>query len=271
MNTETSYKDKITIITFTHLWRDAPSTKLIEKTFDSIYNNINIKGCRHIINYDKKEDSEKSNNYYNNLLKLKNKYNSNIEITTYNTNDNKRSKIYSNLVEMCNTPYIILWEHDFILEKRIDIDSIVNSMDKYNDINFIKFNKRENKTYGNIDKWMESDKEHDIPLIKFCGYTGNPHIERRKWFLRYCKPLINIVFVNKRNSIERAMNKDIMRRRAKFGFDRTHKFLGTYIYGEMNEERYVNSLDEFKSIEAWGSKKPSDKWLKGEYTNECRI
>ena len=260
MNMSTSYKDKITIVTFTHLWKNAPSTELIEKTLDSIYSFMDINGCRHIINYDKKGDSEREEQYLENLNKLKYKYNNNIKITTYNTISKKRSYIYSEIVEKCDTKYIILWEHDFILEREIDIKSIVECMDKNNDINYIRFSKREIIPQGNIDGWMEEDNTRSIPLVKFCGYTGNPHIERRDWFIKYCKPLIYNVFVQKRNSIERAMNKDIMRRKDKYGFNKTHNFIGTYIYGKIGDDRFVNPSTMYKSREAWGNKKPKKEW-----------
>jgi len=260
MSTSTSYKDKITIITFTHLWRNAPSTKLIERMLDSIYSFMDIDNCKHIINYDKKGDSEREEQYLKNLNTLKDKFNNNIKITTHNTLSKKRSYIYSELVEKCNTKYIILWEHDFILEKYIDIEKIVKMMDKNNEINYIKFNKRDTHPTNGIDKWLEDENNFEVPLVKFCGYNGNPHIERREWFLKYCKPLIYNIPILKKNSIERAMNKDIMRRRKRFGFDKTHKFLGTYIYGSVGDKRYVNSLDIYKSKEAWGNKNPNKKW-----------
>jgi len=260
MSTQTSYKDKITIITFTHLWKNAPKISLIDKTLKSIYSNMDIRNCKHIINFDKKDDSKRSREYLKNLNSLKDKYNRNIEITTYNTIYSKRSYIYTRLVKESNTPYIILWEHDFVLERKIDIKKIIEVMDKCDNINFIRFNKRKTAPYGNIDKWMEEDNRYEIPLVKFCGYTGNPHVERKEWFINYCKPLIHRIKVQKRNSIERAMNIDIMDRRNNFGFSKTHEFLGTYIYGSMNEERYVKSLDEYKSKEAWGGKTPSKEW-----------
>ena len=256
----TSYKDEISIITFTHLWKDAPSTELIENMLDSIYKYIDISNCRHIINYDKKGVSEREEEYLSNLQKLKDIYNPNIEITTYTTSHKNRSEIYADLVENCDTKYVILWEHDFILERDIDIQSIIECMDNYSNINYIRFSKRELVAQGNIDKWMVNDTECPIPLVKFCGYTGNPHIERREWFLSYCKPLIHKIFVNKRNSIERAMNRDIMSRREKHGFEKTHEFLGTYAYGRLGDKRFVNPSTMFKSKEAWGNKKPKKEW-----------
>lgn len=272
-------KDKLTIITFTHCWLYAPSTSLIESTLDSIYNNIKLDGVRHIINFDMKVYDDKSKQYLTNLNNLKEKYNKNIEIHTFNTVYDKRSIVYSKLMELVKTPYILMWEHDFVLEKKLDIEKIINTMDKYQNINFIRFNKRDNISikeerkgqyqlgdyitylYRPIDYWMETEKDiTDIPLIKFCGYGGVPHIERVSWFFDYCNPLIQSKPAVKHNSIERAIHFDIYKKRDELGFEQTHKLLGTYIYGVLGESRYVHSLDEFKSKEAWGNKQPSNAW-----------
>jgi hypothetical protein len=241
---------------------------------------MNIRECRHIINYDMKEHEEKHRKYLYNLHKLKEKYNNNIEITTLNTLKDKRAVVYSKLVRKVRTPYILMWEHDFILERVIDLNKIVDSMDKYKSINFIRFNKRDNypiervdigkfklgnyytSFYRPLDYWMKEETNiKDIPLIKFCGYGGVPHIERREWFNRYCRPLITLNPAEKHNSIERAVNFDIYEKRQLLGFDRAHEMLGTYIYGRLGDKGYVKSLDEFKSREAWGDKKPSKEWL----------
>ena len=259
MNTKIS--SRLTIITFTHFWKNAPSTELIERTFDSIYSNMDIKGCEHIINYDMKEESVESKEYLNNLINLKNKYNPNIKVTTHGTTDTRRSYIYSGLVKRAKTPYIMLWEHDFILKKKVDLERILDALDNNNNINFIRFNKRKTEPQGRIDKWMEPETNiKDIPLVRFCGYTGNPHIERKNWFIKYCKPLILSIPVKKKNSIERAMNIDIMKRRDEYGIEDTHKFLGSFIYGDIGEDKYVESLEEFKSREAWGDKEPNKEW-----------
>jgi len=261
-------KNKITIITFTHFWREAPSTYLIESMLDSIYSKMDINECRHIINYDMKERTPKHLEYLENLKLLKHKYNNNIEITTYNTLRHKRSFVYIKLVEKCDTPYILFWEHDFILKKAVPILKILDTMDKHNNIKYIRFNKRQNKTtqskdnkHKPIDYWIEKEEDiTEIPLLKVCGYGGLPHIEKRDWFLDYCKPLMLNIHIIKQNDLTRAVNKEIYRLRESIGFNETHKQIGTYIYGYMLEDAYVESLDQFKSLEAWGNKTPNKKW-----------
>jgi len=261
-------KDKLTIVTFTHYWTHAPSTELIENTFDSIYSRLSFKGCRHIINYDMPEDNEKYREYYNNLLKLKDKYNSNIEITTQSIKNKKRSYIYSEIVDTINTPYVLFWEHDFILLKDIDITKIVNVMDNNKNINYIKFNKRKTtqtkskigKEHITIDGWLEDENIYDIPLTKTCGYSGIPHIERVDWFKSFCKKLIYTIPVKKQTSIERAMNIYLINKRKRFDENILHSKLGLYIYGNIGDGRIVEEITDFKSRVAWGSKEPNKEW-----------
>lgn len=261
--------NKLTIVTFTHYWTHAPSTELIEKTFNSIYNKLPIEGCRHIINYDMPEDNEKYREYYNNLVKLKKKYNPNIEIITQSVKHKKRSYIYSEIVDTITTPYILFWEHDFVLLKNINIERIIKSMDKNHNINYIKFNKRKTEPTVSkkhpdsvtIDGWLQKESNiTDIPLVKTCGYSGVPHIERTEWFKTFCKRLIYNIQVNKQTSIERAMNIWIMFRRKKLGEEKLHPKLGMYILGKIGEDKYVEELHDFKSREAWGSKEPNEEW-----------
>ena len=261
-----SFKDKLTIVTFTNFWKEAPSTWLIEKTFDSLYKNIEgLKECRHIINFDMKNVDSEQGQYLFNLVKLKEKYNKNIEVMYKNTITKQRSKVYADIVNMIDTPYILFWEHDFILQKSIPLDSIIKVMDSDNGINYIRFNKRENQKaskINSIDGWFEQDPIKPIPLIKFCGYSGNPHIERTSWFNSFCRPLINNIPVKKKNSIERAMNLYILKEKRKRRPDDIHKEVGSYVYGNIGDSAYVKSLDIYKSKEAWGSKNPSEKWKK---------
>jgi len=263
-------KDKITIVTFTHYWTNAPSTELIDKTFDSLYSRLPLTDCRHIINYDMPENNKKYREYYNNLLKLKDKYNKNIEITTFSIKNKKRSYIYSDIVDTITTPYVILWEHDFVLLRDIDLESIINAMDYHEEINYIKFNKRINKptinrrdsTKKTIDGWLEKEDRYEIPLLKTCGYSGSPHIERVSWFKCVCKKLIYTIPVNKQTSIERAINKWLFHKRNRFGEKKFHNKVGLYIYGNINDKPYVKEIYDYKSKEAWGNKLPSKTWRK---------
>ncbi len=263
-------KDKVTIVTFTHYWTHAPSTELIEETFDSLYGKLPLKGCRHIINYDMPEVNEKYMEYYDNLWKLRDKYNPNIEINTETVKYKRRSYIYSDIVDTIKTPYVLFWEHDFLLLREIDIENIIQSMDEDESINCIRFNKRKTeptKPRKNpkgipIDSWLEQDNRININLVKTCGYSGAPHIERVEWFKTFCKKLIYSLQVKKKTSIERAINIWLTLQRKRRGEDWVHSKTGIYLYGKMGDNAYIKEITEFKSKQAWGDKAPNEEWKK---------
>jgi hypothetical protein len=86
------------------------------------------------------------------------------------------------MLDNCNTEYFLFLEHDWEFIYDIDVTSVINCMDKYNHISYIKFNRLLPKeTDWNLEEGgcFENETEiTDIPLIKISYFSGNPHIMR---------------------------------------------------------------------------------------------
>ncbi|NRG18596.1 hypothetical protein HPQ64_12940 [Rhizobiales bacterium] len=95
-------------------------------------------------------------------------------------------------IEMCEAPYAIQLEHDFVfVGRRIDhsIDEILAGMRRLG-INYLKFNKRANRVRG-YDHFMVQAGDEVLPVCRINGRSNNPQIVEIDYYRRMVVPLLD--------------------------------------------------------------------------------
>ena len=246
--------DRVTILTTTHYRASAhrlhagypanhdrqfTHTDLIGGVIKSLYKRINCSNLKHTISLDHDENNDGSNEYLNNLNKLKDVY-PNLNVIKTN-----KGIYYSikNLIESVETDYYLWWEHDWEFKKNMSIQQFVDIMDKYENINYIRFNKR-NTVRAACDShlWEANTAKDDMKLTGTSCWSNNPYFGRKskmmEWYDMMDKeesnfhPTIELLLQNK-------MRSDI----STFGEKEVEKIWGVYIYGEIGGEQLINHLN----------------------------
>ena len=204
-----SLKNKITILTPTHSFKvetsgglkgylntvpSAPSTSLVTKGIDSIYKYTNLKGCRHIIGLDHK-GSRLDEVYHNNLKKLKDdaRYESlRILRSSCPTRDPKitATTLFLLLRDLVETDYFLMWEHDWEFITEIDMEGVIEVMDKYEFINYVRFGAGVNEKNDLHFHLEQEERVPEMPLLRSPSWSGNPHMCRTSTWKNWWKKLV---------------------------------------------------------------------------------
>jgi hypothetical protein len=237
-------KNYITVITTTTYNKKSPSTEIIEESINSFIDRTGFSDFRHLIYYDKYRDSKLMDKYQENLENLKDKY-KNVEVyTCKDVHGLGGGFIY--LFNKVKTPYIIFIEHDWLFLKDIDLETVINVMEKYNYVNYIRFNKRKT-VHTNLDnKLEEEDRIKELPLTRVWNFFGNPFIARTSFIKEMCLRHF------KENAGKRGLGGEItplIQNDAKeIGWEESHKKWGTYIYGEKGHEKMIWHIDGRREV-----------------------
>ena len=251
-------KDKVTILTTTHfeasahrISKDYPGnhdrkythTNLIKGVMNGLYEKIGTSDLRHIISLDHNPDSKGSNEYLDNLNKLSEEY-ENLEIIT--TTDGIYHSI-KNLTHSVETDYYLWFEHDWQFNEEIDLSKYVEVMEKYNYINYIRFNKRANVSTGSWgDKVLwESPEISEMNLIKTTQWSNNPYFGRASKMRDWYKILDDKISdgVDFHPTIELQLTRMYESHIHQYGIKSANKEWGIFIYGKMGESARVHHLN----------------------------
>ena len=239
----------LTISIPTHILPSAPSTEVIEKTICSIRSNfIGVEKCKFVIYCDSREESSVKDLYIKNLNNIKN-----IRVV-----DTLRSSLQENylkgLIDSV-TPFVFCCEHDWIFLREVDTPKLIKAMVKYNFINFVRFNLRNNDelqrdvcdTGGPMPPNWREEAVQDLrvteqPLIKTHSTATHPHVLRRDKFLKDWLAIaetrgdaVGQIEMN----LFRAYTKDI----STMGFTSAHKKWGVYNYGAKSDSKIIEHSD----------------------------
>ncbi len=138
--------------------------------------------------------------------------------------------------------YVFYMQEDWEFERPIDIDQITHTMDKFNRINLIYFNKIRNS--GVINKTEQ--REYNFDRLKCCLYHGwaflpgiwrLPHV-RKYWTYATHKPEGN--FTNNFGSHDQRLSVDYC-----------EKKIGAYIYGPQGDSRYIRHIGNDWRMAQW--------------------
>jgi hypothetical protein len=246
-------KKRITILTTTHYRASAhrlldsygrnhdrkfTHTKLIEVVIKDLYDKIGSNDINHIISLDHDSNNDGSNEYLNNLLKLEKIYpNLKIIYTEGGIYDSIR-----NLINHADTDYYLYWEHDWEFVNNMDLNEFISLMDKYENINYIRFNKRHNVAVACDYNLWDTDDIPEMNLLRTSGWSQNPYVGRKSKMLDWIKmmdeteedfdPTIELFLQTK-------MRDDIKN----MGIDRASDEWGVFLYGNLNDASTVSHLN----------------------------
>lgn len=262
-----SLLDKITILTPTHSFKietsgkflgyintvpSAPSTRLVEKGFRSIYRHTHLKGCRHILGLDHKGQPI-DEAYFHNLKTLEGAtseqtpFYPNLEVFSSfcGTTDPKitATKLFTTLRSMVETEYFLMWEHDWEFTVDIDFEKIIAAMDEHEFINYVRFNQHQNTEgyKGSCDKYLEKEtRVENVPLLRTNEWSGNPHICRTNTWKHWWK---NLVYSTPYCYVESSIKDSYHYAVEKWGWEETKGHWGVYIYGEKDQPPTIKHTD----------------------------
>ena len=222
-----------------------PSIDIIKKTILSL-NKINYSGERKIkviLAHDYSDD----NNYKKYLYNLKiycNSINKNQDKFNYTIVErNNRGYLVgniSNALKYVDSKYILIVQHDFRFVRHIDIQSIIQDMEKYPKLIYVRFNKRSNLSRGfdsdGTNKvWNKYNIKGNNNYISTSGWSDNNHLTTTEYYKNVVMKLCN-----KEKFMEKVMNK---LNKLKKGIE-----INTFIYGTINHNRIIEHMDGKKSL-----------------------
>jgi len=218
-----------------------PSLYIIKKTIISL-NKINYNGEKkikvilahdHSNNSDYKKYLDNLNNYCNKINKEQNKFN---YIIVKRNNHGYLVGNIENALKYVDSKYILLVQHDFRFVRDIDIQSILEDMEKYPKLIYVRFNKRTNlhrgfdKNENNDLVWNKYNIQGNNEYISTSGWSDNNHLTTTEYYkntiMKLCK---NVDFMEKKMNDLNKLKKG--------------EEINTFIYGPVKHPRIIEHLD----------------------------
>ncbi len=231
-------KDRLTIVTTTHLLPSAPSVSVLRKTVAILRKSMNVEGCRHLVYYDQPADGgPRQEKYLANLERLAASH-------ALELNVRPRSGLKKNLIEAIGattTPYMMFLEHDWAFRRPVKIETLLDVFDKYDHVNHVRFNMHNNDSYFMWDHLIEpEDRIKEIPLTRTSAWSNQAHVARvSKWreeWLDIIGPEPDVRSYGVEEKLYWAYGRDIFTK----GFHVAHPHWGTYLYGGMHARPFVH-------------------------------
>jgi len=245
----------LTIVTTTSPIKTNPSTDLIEKSIQSLYNVKAFIDCKKIIVFDNVEEEDLSfyPNYNKTLSEIKQDYGEfkkNIENLVKNSPYFKDTKLLfldsrkgqawalEEAFKLVDTKYVFLHQHDFVFLEDFDVNGIMKTMDENTSIKVVRACNGENRPNyfdGPVDSKVNGVSY--VPLVRSFRFSDNEHLTTVDYYKEHIFPLVTYKcfaehfvmspdFVQKRNEIEK-----------------NHDVWGIYIYGKMGQKTNLKHLD----------------------------
>jgi hypothetical protein len=174
-----------------------------------------------------------------------------------------------------DTKYILFLEHDWKFVQNIPVYKLLDIMNKYKQVNYIRFNKRKNKE-KNWDTIVEEDENKPLPLCAVSSYSNNPHIARKSTYqewIRNSEPTISTLrdkfnrvngpvykrlaevcrvatekyllsqpHVAQFEGVEFVLDTKYKKRIEEVGFQQAHSEWGIYLYGAEGAGPFIQHL-----------------------------
>lgn len=242
---------RVSILMPTSITPSAPSIRLVKTSLDSILTQWPLYESQIIIHCDLPKDPQP--NEYKYLFNLQKwARHSDLNILILNTIHGGLKKGYIKLINKAQTPFILFWEHDwvFVMGHTPDLKKLLNVFDKYNFVNYIRFNKRSNRIIGWDTRLKTEPRIKEIELLKTWNISNNPHLARtnvvrNEWlpYLRRDKKRTSYGRMSGPWGVEDAYNKYVQLQEKRLGYERAHEKWGTYLYGALGHDPVVQHID----------------------------
>lgn len=253
-----------------------PSCGIVEETIHSMRTDLGISHSNSdkpilIYNHPRDGETTESQEYKDNLKKLADRCT--LDLHVIPNNGLRDALLYA--LERVDTELVLFLEHDWVFTQKIPIDEIISVIGADSKINYIRFNKMKNRSYGrDWDTIVKPDKSRSVPLCRVSSFSNNPHIAVKvpyeKWVKNSEPDLAHLlrgirrnkggyrirdlyriakemVFTNKPqirgwNTVEYVIDTKYKQKIRDKGFEQAHTEMGTYLYGDKNEGPFVRHL-----------------------------
>ncbi len=258
-----SINDKITICIFTHIVNvdTNPFLKndMLIRTIKSVKVDLGLIDVKYEIYCDAvmmKNYPELTKEYYDNIrTMIEDAGLSDLDIEIVEETGETLRGNWECAANNVQTPYLMFLEHDWEFIYPLDMKKIINTLDKYEKISYLKFNRfpldgRPYPSFTHWEKFFETENgfpEAEIPLSKISFFSGYPHIMRVSAIKDFYIPILEL---NGGKPIGRShLEKDIKpiteRCITEYGNKETHDMWGTYMYGTVPHEPIVRHLGDW--------------------------
>lgn len=250
---------KLTVAMLTHFSRkleanaelSPPGTGLVETTYASVLNVFGhrVAACPKLLHFDHLNSSNKDEAaYHQNLQKFAENHGFNLTVQ----HNYGLQKIVSDMLQRVTSPYLLFLEHDWEFQGlEIDIAALIDVFERYENINYVRFNKRNNLIAGFDFILEEESLVPDVDLIRTVAHSNNPFIVRvdkfRQEWLPAClnDPIYQQYDLRGQAlGIEDPLFKRHIQDVRRLGFAGAHDLWGTYVFGKMGDPPRIVHLGE---------------------------
>ncbi len=247
-----SSSSRITFITNTSAVPGHPSTELLETSFKSWYQQPGFESMPKIIVFD-----EPPKKFYSLEMRkgvfLKTAYEGYkkgcrklIEESPYFKNTllvflKEHGHLTGALREALSfvkTPFIFVHQHDFVLEKPLDLEGVMSSMERNPFIQYVHFTRAKNIPYGTAQvAAIPYEGPSHIPLCISYNWSDHEHLTSKKYYETFVFPRVG----NRPIAMEWELAHPI--RNACVKDPNKYKEFGVFLYGSYGEGPFVTHLD----------------------------
>lgn len=214
-----------------------PSTTMICKTIKSL-SYINYQGPKKINVYLAHDFSNemKYMEYLNKLEQYCIEYNDinksfNLKVIIRKSHGHLVGNV-RNALKYVDSEYLLIIQHDLPFCKHFIINEVLQDMEENSELKHIRFNKRKNYELGwdidNVNYWNNYNVRGRKNYISTLCWSDNNHLTRKSYY--------NDIIMNKCKDggpMERFLNE----------INTKQSHLGTYVFGEIGEKKYIKHLD----------------------------
>lgn len=230
---------KVTIITTTSAVPSNPSTEMIEEAQETWMRHVPaLRNCKKIIVFDGVPTPQRYRAlayelFIKNCEKLaENNLNFAHTKLVVNSVHKHLANSLREAINVVDTPYVLVHQHDFCLTKPFDFFNLIRSMDRNSCLKMIRFNKYTNVPNhwdGPVDDYIVG--EAFIPLTRTFGWSDNDHFARTDYYTGFVFPKVTW-----NGAMEWFLHdpKKIMT---------DHEAYGCYLYGGYGETCYLSHID----------------------------
>ena len=145
-------------------------------------------------------------------------------------------------LEMCETPYVLIVQHDLPFTSEVPLRRIVGAMEMNPDLRCVRFNREANNAYG-FDAFprsrsrryrqrdFTSDDGSTVEFTQTIGWSDNNHVCRVDYYRDIILPLCGRSASFPEDAANRAASPFL------------HRLFGTYIFGGLGMHAVISHLD----------------------------
>lgn len=237
----------VTVITATSPIKSNPNTEMLERAQASLYINPVFARCKKIIVFDEIWPQNAGSEAHVNYNQFKKNVEDLVKTNPYFSNTTLlMSPSWGHLsgsitaaLQLVDTPYVFMQQHDLLLIKDFDLTGIVATMEANPNIKYVNLWPNKNRESVWYTRYVDQqiDGISFVPLCRSCGWTDQAHIASVKYYQDFVLPKCSYCFME--GYLNPALGSSIY----DHGIDEGHKPFGTYLYGNLDDGYFIYHLD----------------------------